>query len=105
MGGTEVTEEDPLVSTDRLRRSEEIVARPVEGGAILVNLESGKVWQLNKTGADVWDLLDGQRTLNAVVDQLALRYGVSSETAKRDVVAMASTMLKEGLLSPETQRP
>ena len=80
-----------------LRRADEIIARPVDDGALLVHLQSGKVWHLNSTGAQVWSLIDGQRTLRAIAEQIASTWGIAADAAERDVLQVADTLMVEGL--------
>jgi hypothetical protein len=88
----------PLSVEAALRRAEEIIARPVDDGALLVHLESGKVWHLNPTGAQLWALIDGQRTLRDIGQQIATTYSIAVEAVERDVLSVAETLIAEGLL-------
>jgi hypothetical protein len=88
---------DALSAEAALRRADEIIARPVDDGALLVHLQSGKVWHLNPTGAQVWSLIDGQRTLRAIAQQIAATYSVAADAAERDVLLVAGTLISEGL--------
>jgi hypothetical protein len=85
-----------------LRRADEIIARPVDDGALLVHLSSGQVWHLNRTGAQMWELVDGQRTLAAIGAEIASAWGVAGQSALADVLQVAATLVSEGLLfAPE----
>jgi PqqD family protein of HPr-rel-A system len=61
---------------DRLiRRNPQVVYRELagEGGAVLLHLESGAYHGLNETGSLIWELIDGGRTLDALVAELRER--------------------------------
>jgi hypothetical protein len=94
-----VSAHPPLSADAALRRADEIIARPVDDGALLVHLQSGKVWHLNPTGAQVWSLIDGQRTLRAIGAEIAGNYGISPLAAERDIMQVAETLVSEGLLA------
>jgi hypothetical protein len=95
--GREVSAGRSLSAEAALRRADEIIARPVDDGALLVHLKSGKVWHLNSTGAQVWELIDGERTLRAIGQQIAGTWGIAADTAERDVLQVAETLIGEGL--------
>jgi hypothetical protein len=99
-----VSARPPLSADVALRRADEIIARPVDDGALLVHLQSGKVWHLNPTGAQVWALIDGQRTLRAIGAEIAGSYGIAPGAAERDVLQVAETLIGEGLLAVEPAR-
>ena len=50
------------------------------------------IYTLNETGAAIWELLDGQRTLAQVRDALVAEYDVSIDKAEQDVVEFIQTM-------------
>jgi hypothetical protein len=88
----------PAELADTPVRGPGIVSRAVDGGAMLVDLERGKVWELNRTGADAWALFDGQRSLGAIATELGGRYGVAVERLQTDLVELAASLAGEGLI-------
>jgi hypothetical protein len=88
-----------------LRRADEIIARPVDDGALLVHLSSGQVWHLNRTGAQMWELVDGQRTLALISAEIASAWGIAGEAALRDVLQVADALIGEGLLRAAEPAP
>ncbi|MCX6571628.1 MAG: PqqD family protein [Candidatus Aminicenantes bacterium] len=60
--------------------SEDIVVREIEGEVVIVPLVSGigdmedELFTLNETGRDIWNKIDGSRTVAAVVRELAEEY-------------------------------
>jgi hypothetical protein len=90
---------------EALSRADDVVSRAVEGGALLVHLERGDIWELNQAGAQVWELLDGQHTLRAIGEHLAARYGVPLAAAENDVLVVVRMFMSEGLLRIETRSP
>ncbi|HEY8210893.1 MAG TPA: PqqD family protein [Myxococcaceae bacterium] len=53
---------------------------------------------LNTTGAAVWGLIDGQRTLEAIASEIARRYGRPRTTVTEDVVTFTRALADKGLI-------
>lgn len=53
---------------------------------------------LNATGADVLQRCDGERTVGAIVAELAQRYGHEAPAVEREVLAFLETMAARGLV-------
>ena len=77
----------------RFKKDPNIVFRDIEGETILVpirrrtaNLQS--IFTLNETAARVWDLIDGQRTLQQIRDTLVEEYEVSPAVAEEDLIEL-----------------
>jgi hypothetical protein len=81
-----------------LPRADEVVAKVLDGEAIMVNVASGIYYNMANVGADVWELLAAGHSLAAIVGALTQRYEVTSERAESDVLALASTLLEEKLV-------
>ena len=64
------------------RIGEEVILVPIRRQT--VNLEA--VYTLNETGAAIWEMLDGQRTLVEIRDALVAEFDVSPEKAEADVL-------------------
>jgi hypothetical protein len=85
--------------------STDVVARDIEGQLVLVPLVMGigdtddELYALNATGRAVWDLLDGRRTLDGVVDALAERFEAPRDELTRDVLGLVGEMTRLGLLT------
>jgi len=86
------------------RQSDDVVARAIEGEIILVPLASGmgdledELYTLNQSGAAVWKLLDGNRTLKAVAATLSKRYQAKPGAIEKDVATLAGELLKRKML-------
>lgn len=81
-----------------LPRADEVVAKVLDGEAIMVHVASGVYYNMANVGGDVWELLAAGHTLDAVVAALTQRYDVTRERAESDVLALASTLLEEKLV-------
>ena len=81
------------------------VTRRIAGETIIVpvsgnvgDLES--VYTLNEVGSFVWQLIDGQRSAQAIADAVGAEYEVGVDQAARDVDELLSTLEARGLVCP-----
>lgn len=62
-----------------------VVARILPNEAVLVLPLQGKVEVLNAVGARIWQLLDGNRSLQEIASMLSVEYDVTLTQAEQDV--------------------
>lgn len=88
---------------DKLTTSDDVVAREVAGETVLLNLASGTYFGLDEIGGKIWQWLETEdcTTLDEVCDQLVEEYHIEREVAERDVVALATDLEEQGLISRE----
>ena len=85
-----------------LSHSSLVVTRKTGNEYVLVPIadniaDMNSVYTLNETGAFIWELMDGKRTVNDLVQALALEYKTNIETAQSDVLSFINKM-KEYLM-------
>ncbi len=84
--------------------SEDVVAREIEGELILVPIVAGigdcedAIFTLNETGRDVWQRLDGVRTLAQVAAELASEYDAPSAQIETDVTGLVAELCQRRML-------
>ena len=69
----------------------EVVARKVSDEFILVPLsddiaDMDSIYTMNEVGAFIWENINGQRTVNDIVNEVLSEFEVSPDEAKNDVV-------------------
>ena len=84
--------------------SDDIVARDIEGELIIVPLISGigdadgELYTLNETGRAIWDQLDGNRSLQAVIQALTADYEAPPGSIEADVLGLVSELVKRRII-------
>lgn len=85
-------------------RSNDVIARTIDNQLLIIPLTAGMVdaddslYTLTPTAQDIWNLLDGERTLLDVVDILSVKYEVSTDTLEEDVLGFITEMVNEKLI-------
>jgi hypothetical protein len=78
--------------------SEQAVGRQLDGEAVVVLPEQGRVKVLNEVGARVWDLADGSRTVAEIIEVLVGEYAADPGVIEQDVLAfLAQLVAVEGV--------
>jgi hypothetical protein len=65
---------------------------------MLLDGASGKCFELNSLGSEVWSRLDGERTLEQICDDLDAGLEVPAHTLRSDVSAFAASLTAAGLV-------
>lgn len=72
--------------------------RIIEGEAVLVKVESGEVIQLNEVAAEIWRVIDGNKTISEIVDYIHGLFEVDKEQAKKDALEFVQSLLDKNLV-------
>lgn len=75
-----------------------LIWRMMNDGAVLVSPEVGKVRVLNEMGATVWQLIDGQKSVDGIAALLVNEYETSLEQVRADLTIFISDLIDRGLL-------
>jgi hypothetical protein len=81
-----------------------IVSRSIAGETILVPIRKNvgdmeNIFTLNETGARIWELLDGKRTLDEIRRQMVLEFEVDPGEAQTDLIELVDSLLEQGALA------
>jgi len=73
----------------------------MEGETVLLALDTGRYYTLNRLGTVIWDHCNGLTTMRDIHAVLCDRFEVSPDRALDDLVALANQLVQEGLLQQE----
>ena len=73
--------------------------RLIAGEAVILSLDTKVLRGLNDVGSRVWDLIDGQRTVDDIVDVIVEEFDVPRAQAAVDVDAFTHELLDKGLVA------
>jgi len=81
-----------------LSRSEQVSFELVAGEAILIHLQTGTYFSLNKVGTLFWNMLDGEQTIEHHASAIAQKYGVDGPMVVADMLELAEKLGAEALV-------
>ena len=82
----------------RLQSHEDVHSTILEGEAVLLNLDNGMYYSLNRVGTVIWELCDGQRTFADILEKICDRFEVDRHQARRDLMTITSQLVEQKLL-------
>ena len=81
----------------RLKPAPDLAWQTVGAETVIIDLGRGRSLGLNATGTLVWTLL-AERDEAAIAAEVARRYGIASERARRDVESLLGELRARGLV-------
>lgn len=80
-----------------------IVYREIAGEAILVPIrrnvaDMDSVYMLDSVGVDIWNLIDGKRTLPDILNALLGEYDVEAEVLSKDLAEFIEQLESTGVI-------
>ena len=79
-------------------RSADVTLQYVGQEAILYDRRHGRAHVINSTAARIWELCDGQATLDDIAGRVAAAYGLPLAAVQDDVANMITTFAKVGVV-------
>ena len=79
----------------------DVQSTTMDGETVLLALDTGRYYTLNRLGTVIWDQCNGHTTMKDIHAVLCDRFEVSSDRALDDLVALANQLVQEGLLQQE----
>ncbi len=63
----------------------QVAAQVVDDEAVIILADAGEVDILDPVGTRIWELIDGERTVQEIVDTIVEEYDVPVEQARQDI--------------------
>ena len=78
-----------------ISKNENVPWRIIEGEAVIVNVDESEVIHLNPVGAEIWNSIDGKKSVGEIVDHICEQFEVDKQTAKRDTLEFLKKLVKK----------
>lgn len=90
-----------MTDTTVLSRRMGLMTADMNGSAVMMDIMSGKYYNLGEVGGRIWELLEEPMTVTALVQKLTAEYDVSAAQCRADIEPFLNTLLDRGLLVTE----
>ena len=87
-----------MTETTVLSRREGLMTADMNGSAVMMDIMTGKYYNLGEVGGRIWELLEEPMTLGALVQKLTAEYDVSADRCRSDMLPFLNTLIERGLL-------
>jgi len=67
--------------------------------ALVVDVKAGLLYPLNSVGARIWQLSDGQRSVDEIIQCLAAEFDADEKTIRQDAADFLRELRQRGLIS------
>lgn len=82
-------------------QNKQYIASDMNGETVMMNVESGKYYNLGVVGGRIWELSSSPVSVENIVNILINEYDVDHEVCLQQVSEFAGQMFKEGLIEVE----
>lgn len=76
----------------------DVVARKVGETTVLVRLSTNRIYELNASGARIWELVGQQMTRDRILSTLIEEFDVEPDVLAREFDALIASLRAEGLV-------
>ncbi|MCP4397030.1 MAG: lasso peptide biosynthesis PqqD family chaperone [bacterium] len=91
-------DEKPTVSVDSIiAQSKELMVSGLDGDTVMMDIERGGYFGLNKIGSRVWELIEEPRSVSAVCDTLIEEFEVEREQCEQEVISFVTWLVRRKL--------
>ena len=87
-----------MTDTTLLSRRMGLMTADMNGSAVMMDIMTGKYYNLGEVGGRIWELLEEPMTLDTLVQKLTAEYDVSAERCRSDMLPFLNTLIERGLL-------
>ena len=87
-----------MTDTTILSRREGLMTADMNGSAVMMDIMTGKYYNLGQVGGRIWEILEEPMTVAALVEKLTDEYDVSAAQCRTDILPFLDTLLERGLL-------
>ncbi|MFZ2956569.1 MAG: lasso peptide biosynthesis PqqD family chaperone [Candidatus Ozemobacteraceae bacterium] len=82
----------------KIRRNPDLVTSDLDGEVVMMNVETGKYYNLGKVGGKIWALLEKEITFTRLIDALMDKYDVERAKCESETTAFLQMLAKQRLI-------
>jgi len=79
-------------------RNSTMITRVIDGEAVIMDPQRGKVLALNEVGSYIWELLDGAHSQEDLLDKICREFNVGREVAAADLEEFIAVLRSKDLV-------
>lgn len=92
-------------SARRIRPNEDVVSRRMGEDLVLVQLETNQIFELNRTGARLWELIREGKSLEELRTIIRSEFRVEAERLDREIDRLLQELKDQHLVVDDDEEP
>lgn len=84
-----------------LKRKSGLMTADMNGDAVMMDISTGKYYNLGQTGGRIWELLEQPKRVDRLIQALTEEYDVTYERCREDILPFLQQLVDRGLLIVE----
>jgi hypothetical protein len=93
-----VRENPSILGGQRFSASPDVIGQQLDQSIVLINLQTDHFFELNATGARLWELLISGNTLDQAAEQLCREFDVDPPTVVSEMQSVVDSLISSALL-------
>lgn len=90
-----------MTETTVLARKSQIMTADMNGSTVMMDILTGKYYNLGQVGGRIWELLEQPISVGALVDRLTEEYSVSRSQCLEETMPFLRSLVERGLVTQE----
>ena len=82
-------------------RKEGLITADMDGETVMMDIETGKYYNLGRTGGDIWKILENHHTVDRIVDEMMEIYDVERSVCEEQTKNFLAQLINSGLAFKE----
>lgn len=87
-----------ITAEDLIVQAEGFLVSDMDGEKVMLNVESGKYYNLGRIGGRIWELVESPISFTGMVEQLVAEYEIEPDTCRQQVETFVKQLATEGLI-------
>lgn len=89
---------ETIILQSTVQRNPEMISSDMDGETVMMSIENGEYYGLNPIGSRIWELIENETTVDAVINTLLVEYEVGMEQCKNETLEFLHKLLNNNLI-------
>jgi hypothetical protein len=93
-----IKKNNPLSMSAVAKRRSNLLVSEIDGEAVMLDVTSGKYFNLNVVGNSVWQHIESPKTISSICQNICDQYAVDSASCEADVARFVGELVDSGIV-------
>lgn len=82
----------------KVKKVKEIESADLNNEKVMINMEKGKYYALNEIGSRIYEMIEDDKSINDIIDNLLNVYDVDRNVCEKSVIKYLSSLYNAGII-------